>query len=86
MLNAKFFWNDKNKSEVDFVIPEYSLACEVKHQEHIYEHDYDNLNKFKQRFDRQFEVKLITKKQENKTTAYYNVEKQFKEEWKKEKK
>ena len=50
-LNARFFYRDKQKREVDFVLPEHSLAVEVKYRPRIRKGELRGLKSFMEKFD-----------------------------------
>ncbi len=50
-LQARFFYRDKQKREVDFVLPERSLAVEVKYRSRIRKGELRGLKSFMEKFD-----------------------------------
>lgn len=62
-LNARFFFRDKQKREIDFVLPEYSLAVEVKYRSRIRKGNFKGLKAFMQRFD--FRGMVVSKERTN---------------------
>lgn len=73
LLRAKFFWNLKNRYEVDFIIPEPLYAFEVKYQETISRDDFAGMEQFCSRWPGAKAV-MVSKKKEANSVPYYRLE------------
>ncbi len=73
-LNAKFFWNSKNRHEVDFVLDEERVAFEVKYTQNPSKQDYAGLAAFKKAYPK-FRTVMVSGKREAGSVPYYLLEK-----------
>jgi len=77
VLDAKFFWREKDRHEVDFVNASPLAAFEVKYSGNVAAADWSGLHKFSQHFP-EATVHLVSKKEQEHTVPYYKFESHIK--------
>lgn len=69
-LRAKFFWNYKNRYEVDFILTEPFYAFEVKYQERLSDDDFRGLDQFAAEYNGA-RTCMVSKRGTDRSIPYY---------------
>ncbi|MFA5246256.1 MAG: ATP-binding protein [Candidatus Micrarchaeia archaeon] len=72
-LKPRFFWNYKNRAEVDFIVDEPFFAFEVKYKVTPSADDFRGIKQFRQAYPKAKAV-LVAKSEGNGAIAYYNLD------------